>query len=186
MISARTLVLCALFTLHHVDKSFSGPPEDEAYGAFEWFCLMNINKYSELPTLLNNMKAERVPKHQAEVILGEQTGKVWYVRGGNTSYLVTLTDAGACSVYSKNVSADGILDLLTTHIRTRVLNKGKIGSHVETVIAVTYASNADEAKELHAIIFATKTELESYPGIILNAIPERILRKNDMTIPKWP
>lgn len=185
MTHARALVLCILFTLLPVGYSFAGAQEDEVYGSFEWFCLMNINKYDALPSLLEKIQAKQVPKQQADVVLGEQTGKAWYVKG-DTSYVVVLTDGGTCGVYSKKVSSQGVLDLLSTHIRTRVLNRGKTGSHVETVFAASYASNVDEAKELHAIIFATTNELESYPGIILNALPEKVLRKNGMTIPTWP
>lgn len=44
MTHARALVLCILFTLLPVGYSFAGAQEDEVYGSFEWFCLVNINK----------------------------------------------------------------------------------------------------------------------------------------------
>jgi hypothetical protein len=165
--------------------SLAGPAEDEVHAAFEWFCLSHLGRTEAIPALFEQIGVAPLPQDIAKPLVAPQEGDVWLMNGEHSRFLVSLTEEGVCSVTGPDVRAETSIELFEANIRHRRLGTERIGSQIQDVFAVTFPDPAG-GPDGHAIVMLTRSNLASIAGVILNALPEQLARKEEITIPEWP
>lgn len=163
----------------------AGPVEDDAYAAFETFCLSHLNQIDAVPALFEQIGILPLTDKQAKPFLAPQTGKAWLYRSKHARHVVMITDQGICSVTSPEAKGKIVRMLFEDNTQHTKLNSESMGSQTQDVYALTFPDPAG-AKDGHAIVMITTSKLKSVDGVFLNALPENIIRQAGMSVPKWP
>lgn len=182
----RALTLAATISAFLVASApaSAGTTEEEVYAAFEAFCLAHIDQPAEIIKTLANVGVKPLPSDRAEAFLAPQKGTAWVLKK-QTKFAITLTDKGVCSVSAPYISGKETTRLVEKHLRHRKLNSESAGSQVQVMYAVTFPS-PNGAADAHILVMLTTSGLSSIDGVIINAMPESMLREGDATVSSWP
>lgn len=168
-----------------MQPSLAGPPEEEVYAAFEWFCLSHLSRRDLIPELFEQIGVAPLPDDKARPFLAPQKGVAWLMQGSQSAFVVMLTEQGVCSLAGPRVNAQETAELFKANVRHRRLGMGRFGSQIEEAFAVTFPDRYGDSDE-HAIVILTRSNLPSMTGIFLNALPEHVAREAGINVPDWP
>jgi len=161
---------------------------ENVFAAFEFFCLeLSRSKQMQLETL-KNVGAIELPKEKARVFLAPRKGRAWYIKPAKKAqhgFIITLTKKNVCTVSAPRSNGPAVLKLFKKHTRNIKTSEENIGSQMVQGFAVSHDDQFQDGTA-HIMVIITTTPLFNAEGIILNAIPESIMRADKIPIPKWP
>jgi len=163
----------------------------KAFETFEMFCIDQLNTQENIPKLLSMLGKTPLPEEKARGFLFPQKGLVWTVsskKGKNATERISLilSDTGSCTVGATGTDGEMIKTTFEKMIRHRLLDTDDIGSHTQYIYAITQPSLLGD-EDIHGVVLITLSKLNNLKdGIFLNAVPERTMRKERMSVPKWP
>jgi hypothetical protein len=175
----------ACWILLAVPDAYAGPAEDEAISTFRLYCVENINKPAEFPKLMKDVGADSMPDDLAMPYLSTQKGKVWPLLKGKTRLLLSLTDAGTCSITALEVDDELLLVTFASTFKNKLLGEEVQGAHTLKLYAITQKDIAG-GDDVHVIAALTVPTLPSQHGVLMNSMPESLLKSQNFAIPLWP
>jgi len=180
------LVSAGLALVFRCEPSAAGPAEDNVIGAFESYCLDNLNAPNRAARMIAAVGLAEVQEPHRAILMADHLGRVWASFTENQRYIVKLSDSGVCSIASP--VADG--GLLKQHFvkfsRNRLLANETIGSETQSIFAVTHPDPRGGA-DGHAIVMVASSELPSVAGAVLTSIPEKAAKAGGINVPQvWP
>lgn len=163
----------------------AGPIENETIAAFESYCIENADQLSAIPRMMATLGAKPLGGTMATMLLNGQSGKGWLLGQTSTKMFLALTDAGVCTVYSRDASPVEARKVFSGTFRQKFLRSEPIGSQTEQWFLVSQVSRSG-GEDIHAVVIINASELETIPGIILNAIPETVATGIGLSVTEWP
>jgi hypothetical protein len=169
--------------------------EEETLTTFEAVCMVNADHPNVVQNLLPTLGGTEAKDVTVETslapltgrafkaLLGPFTGQTFKLKAQTTDFLVSVTDTGACSIYSRDADGDNVERLLKEHVPNQLLAKNVSKLETHSTYAVSFP--ADPAT-LHALIFVDHANSPSAPGIRLSALAEQFLRARRQKSPRWP
>jgi hypothetical protein len=163
----------------------AGSAEDEAFSAFEWFCLSQLHDPSQVGPLFSGIGIEPLSDEFARPLLSGMRGKVWALPGDHTNIVVALTEDAVCQASALYVEAGPVVELLIEKLRISQVHEEEVGSTKTLYYAVTFP-HLRGGDDQHALVTAAFQTLGSSEGIILTSMPEGLLIRDGVNRPKWP
>jgi hypothetical protein len=181
-----TLAWAGLVLVYCCAPSIAGPAEDNVIGAFESYCLGNLNTPERAIGMIAAIGLAEVREPQLAMVMNDHPGRAWASFGENQRYFIKLADTGVCSVASPVADGGLVRQLLVKLSRNRLLATEKIGSETQSIFAVTHPDPRGAA-DGHGIVMAASSELPSVVGAVLTSIPEKAARAGGINVPQvWP
>jgi len=171
-----------LYFSENLTPAFAAQKDEEAFAAFETFCLFNMNNPKNIESMLSSAGNKLLPKEMSDAILAPKKGKAWMIKKGVS---VGLTNDGVCIVAAPYVNGDETKNLFQKYVKNIKITSENMGSQVQDIYAVTYPS-LETGDLSRMIVFITTTNLKSINGIIFNALPEKLAIENNIKIHDWP
>jgi hypothetical protein len=165
--------------------SVAGPVEDNVIGAFERYCLDNLNAPERTLRLVTALGLTEIDEPNRSIIMADHPGRAWASFRENQKYFIKLTNDGVCSVASPVADGNLVRPLFVKLSRNKLLSTEKVGSETQSIFAVTY-SDPRGAADGHAIVMLASSELQSAGSAALTSVPENVAKAAGMTIPVWP
>jgi hypothetical protein len=165
--------------------SVAGPVEDNVIGAFETYCLDNLNAPDKAIRLADALGLTEIVEPNLSILMADHPGRAWASFGDNQKYFIKLSDDGVCSIASPIADGDLVRPLFVKLSRNKLLSTEKAGSETQSIFAVTQPDprGADDG---HAIVMLASSELHNVGGAALTSVPEKVAKAAGMTIPLWP
>jgi hypothetical protein len=167
------------------EPSAAGPAEDNVIGAFESFCLDNLNAPDRATRLIDALRRPQIPEPERAILMADHPGRAWMSSGENQRYFIKLSTDGVCSISSPFADGNAFRQIFERHPRNKALSTESVGSETQTIFAVTHPDprGADDG---HAIVMVQSSELRS-GGAGLTSVPEKAAKAGGLTVPKdWP
>lgn len=188
IIKGLLLFIVTLMAIKFIIKSaFASSSDEEVFAAFEWFCLSHLQKPETIEQLFPPLGIQPLPQDQADAFLSPQKGKAWIIPGSITKgFVVTLTDSGVCTIngsYANGKETQNIFEKNTKNIK---LTSETVGSQTQDVYALVFSGANGVNMATKALVSITTSNLKSIDGIILTAMPEKLMLENNIHINNWP
>jgi hypothetical protein len=167
-------------------QSRAGPAEDNVIGAFESYCLDNLNAPDRAIRMIDAVDLAEVREPQLAVVMADHPGRAWANFGENQRYFIKLSDVGVCSIASPVADGDVVRQLFVKLSRNRLLATERIGSETQSIFAITHPDPRGTV-DGHAIVMAASSELQSVAGAVLTSLPEKAAKAGGINVPQvWP
>ena len=166
------------------------PPAEvqEVLAVFETACLDNLRRPAETTKIMVGIGSTALAPKAANELLAPQTGQAWVLQSTVSSgdnAIVTLSDKGTCSVSAGHVDGNAVAQLLEDNFRHSKLRHDTGDGRVSRVYALTHDDKNVDG-DTHALIIANQGGATGAAGIILSAVPKKLLVESGTTIPAWP
>jgi hypothetical protein len=149
----------------------AGPAEDDAYGAFEFFCIENVHKLHEFRDLLPPVGFVAIPADQTVPFLNGHTGNAWMTKTNHTRLVLAEMENKACSLIAPDVDAAAEETLFLQNANSKPIHAERIGSQVEHMFAVTQRDQ-EGGPDIRVVAILAYSGLASVTGITMTAVPE--------------
>jgi hypothetical protein len=166
-------------------QSYAGPSEDNVIGAFESYCLDNLNAPDRAIKLIDALGLPKIPEPDRAILMNDHPGRAWISSGENQNYFIKLSTDGVCSISSPFANGSAVRQLFERFSRSKLLSTENVGSETQIIFAVTHPDprGADDG---HAIVMVQSSELQS-GGAGLTSVPEKAAKAAGLNIPQvWP
>ena len=166
-------------------QSYAGPAEDNVIGAFESFCLDNLNAPDRAIRLIDALGLPKIPEPDRAILMDDHPGRAWISSGENQKYFIKLSTDGVCSISSPFADGNAVRQLFERLSRSKRLSTQNAGSETQTIFAVTHPDprGADDG---HSIVMVQSSELQS-GGAGLTSVPENAAKAAGLNVPQvWP
>jgi hypothetical protein len=181
----RVTAAIALALLCGTAQSAAGPIEDNVIGAFESYCLDNLNEPDRAIRLIGALGLIEITEPNLSLIMADHPGRAWANFGESQKYFIKLSTEGVCSIASPVADGNLVRPLFVKLSRNKLLSTESAGSETQTIFAVTHPDPRGAANG-HAIVMIASSELQSAPSSALTSVPEIVAKAAGMTIPVWP
>jgi hypothetical protein len=166
-------------------QSYAGPAEDNVIGAFESFCLDNLNAPDRAIRLIDALGFPKIPEPDRAILMDDHPGRAWISSSENQKYFIKLSTDGVCSISSPFAGGNAVRQLFERCSRSKLLSTENAGSETQTIFAVTHP-DPQGADDGHAIVMVRSSELQS-GGAGLTSVPEKVARAEGLNVPQvWP
>jgi hypothetical protein len=166
-------------------QSYAGPAEDNVIGAFESFCLDNLNAPDRAIRLVDALGLPKIPEQERAILMDDHPGRAWISSGENQKYFIKLSTDGVCSISSPFADGNAVRQLLERLSRSKRLSTENVGSETQTIFAVTHPDPRG-ANDGRAIVMVQSSKLQS-GGAGLTSVPEKAAKAAGLNIPQaWP
>jgi hypothetical protein len=167
-------------------QSRAGPAEDNVIGAFESYCLDNLNAPDRAIRMIEALGLTEIQEPQRAVLMADHPGRAWASFAKDQKYFIKLSDEGVCSIASPVADGGLVQQLFVKLSRSRLLANEKIGSETQIIFAVTHP-DPQGAGDGHAIVMVTSSDLPSVGGAALTSVPENAAKAAGLNVPRvWP
>src|SRR5258707_14380271 len=106
-----TLVSAGLALAGWCAPSVAGPAEDNVIGAFESYCLGNLNAPDRTIRMIDALGLAEVPEPTRSFIMADRPGRAWASFAESQRYFVKLSSDGVSSIQSPVANGDLVLQL---------------------------------------------------------------------------
>ena len=166
--------------------SRAGPVEENVIGAFESYCLDNLNAPDRAMRMTDALGLTEIQEPHRAILMADHPGRAWASFAKDQKYFIKLSDEGVCSISSPVADGNLVRQLFVKLSRSRLLSTEKIGSETQSIFAVTHPEPRGAA-DGHAIVVGTSSELPSVAGAGLTSIPEKAAKAGGINVPQvWP
>jgi hypothetical protein len=166
-------------------QSAAGPAEDNVIGAFESFCLDNLNMPERTIRLIDALGLPKIAEPDRAILMDDHPGWAWISSGENKKYFIKLSTEGVCYISSPFADGNAVRKLFEKLSRSKVLSTESVGSETQTIFAVTHPDRRG-SDDGHAIVMVQSSELQS-GGAGLTSVPEKAAKAEGLTVPQvWP
>jgi hypothetical protein len=159
-ITTLRLAWASLALLYCGSESVAGPAEDNVIGAFESYCLDNLNAPDRAIRMIDALGLYEIKEPDRAILMADHLGRAWASFAENQKYFIKLSNDGVCSIASPVADGSVVRQLLIKLSRNRLLSTEKIGSETQSIFAVTHPDPRGAA-DGHAIVMAASSELQS-------------------------
>jgi hypothetical protein len=195
---ARRLALSTIAVLSLTDVTLRAEPlakELQLLSEFEAICIGNANSPNVIPQMLTAKGATETGQFSSEMfapppiggafkaLLMPLQGKSLKFRDGDLTFVISITDTGACSLSTPAVNGDAVETLLRDHMFANQIGKEITGGVAHMTYAVSYPTPVDT---LHALIFIDRPLHSTSTGIRLSSLADLYLRARVQKEPEWP
>jgi hypothetical protein len=179
------LLWTALAFFYYCAPSAAGPAEDNVIGAFESFCLDNLNAPDRAVRLIESLGLPKIPEAERAILMDDHPGSAWISSEENKKYFIKLSTDGICAISSPFANGSAVKELFEKFSRSKLLSKENIGSETQTIFALTHPDRRG-VDEGHAIIIVQSSELQS-GGAGMTSVPEKVAKTAGLNVPqRWP
>jgi hypothetical protein len=165
----RIAALFPLILISTIRAACAGSIEDDAYGAFEFFCIEKIHDISHFAELFPPIGFVEVSATQAQPFLSGRSGKVWMGKTQNTRLVIAETEEKACSLFAPDASASEVEKVFRKNAVFSELHNEKIGTEIEHMFAVSQRDSAGGA-DIHVMVLLKYSSLQTVNGIELTSM----------------
>jgi hypothetical protein len=180
-----SFVWAGLALLFCCAESGAGPADDNVIGAFESYCLDNLNAPDRAIRLVDALGLAEIPEPHRSILMADHPGRAWASFGENQRYFIKLSIDGVCSISSPFADGNVVRQLFEKLSRNKLLSTERVGSETQSIFAVTHPDPRGE-DDGHAIVMVASSELPSVGGAALTSVPEKAAKAAGMNIPVWP
>jgi hypothetical protein len=166
--------------------SAAGPAEDNVIGAFESYCLDNLNAPDRATRMIAAVGLAEVQEPHRAILMADHPGRAWASLAENQKYFIKLSDDGVCSIASPVADGNLVRQLFVRLSRNKLLTTETVGSETQSIFAVTHPDprGADDG---HAIVMVASSDLPSVGGAALTSVPEKAAKSAGINVPLvWP
>jgi hypothetical protein len=179
-------IWAALGLFQFCTPSAAGPADDNVIGAFESYCLDNLNMPDVAIKLLDALGLAEIPEPQRAILMADHPGRAWASFGENQKYFIKLSTDGVCSISSPFADGTLVRQLFVKLSRNNLLSTETVGSETQTIFALTHPDPRGAA-DGHAIVMVASSDLPSVAGASLTSVPEKIAKAGGISVPQvWP
>jgi hypothetical protein len=179
-------VWAGLALVYCCTPSAAGTAEDNVIGAFESYCLDNLNAPDRAIRMIDALGLTEIQDPDRAILMADHPGRAWASFAENQKYFIKLSNDGVCSIASPVADGSLVRQLLVKLSRNKLLSTDKIGSETQSIFAVTHPDPRGAA-DGHAIVMAASSELQSAAGAALTSIPEKAAKAGGINVPQvWP
>jgi hypothetical protein len=182
----RTLLVALLAAaLLRPMAAVAGAAEDDAYGAFEFFCIENIYKLEKFRDLLPPVGFVAVPADQAGPFLNGHAGSAWMGKTANTRLVLAESEDKACTLIAPDVDAAAEVALFRKTAVSKEIHTERNGSQVDHMFAVTQR-DPDGGPDIRVMAMVRYSTLASVTGITMTALPASEFPGHEVEWPTLP
>lgn len=169
--------------------------EAQALTTFTAVCMANANHPNLVQATLPAMGGAEAKETTIErslapltgrtfrALLQPLTGKTYNLKTDTADFQISVTDTGACSLYSGDADGETVERLLEGNVATLLLARYESKSDAHSTYAVTL--KADPAV-VHALVFVDHPNKGSAGGVRLSVLAEQFLNARRQKSPRWP
>lgn len=148
----------------------AGPIEDDAYGAFEFFCIEQIRNIGDFPRLMPPIGFEAIAPEKAAPFLSGRSGLAWIGKTPNARLMIAVTEGSACALFAPDASGPQIEEVFRKNATSVELHSEKIGTQIEKMFAVTQQDRGG-GPDIHVMVMINSSALQGVTGVELTSMP---------------
>jgi hypothetical protein len=166
-------------------QALAGPIEDDAFAAFETFCIFKLNSPEQIPGMVEYIGAPELRGNAARPYLGAQKGRAWMMRRDAGPFVLLLADDGTCGLFAPDGDRSSFRAILNAYPAATLAASEPVGTEQHDLYVIV-AARKDDGPDFRAAIMLRASNLASVRGAYLSAIPEKLMNEKKMAPPTWP